>query len=102
MRKFAMTEFAKKTNTATNINETWNHFMDILKACRDKFISQKIIKRGRGIKQQMPYESKIIQIIRKKASMLAEVRRNEIRTEIHWVQETIKSSQESDKERQEA
>ena len=34
--------------------------------------------------------------------MLAEVHRNEIRTEIHGVQETIKSSQESDKESQEA
>ena len=38
----------------------------------------------------------------KKVSMLAEVHRNEIRTEIYWVQETIKSSQESDKESQEA
>ena len=34
--------------------------------------------------------------------MLVEVHRNEIITEIHWVQETIKSSQESDKESQEA
>ena len=43
-----------------------------------------------------------IQKKQKKASKLAEVHRNEIKTKIHWVQETIKSSQESDKESQEA
>ena len=56
MRKFATTEFAKKTNTATTVNDMWNHFMDILKACRDKFIPHKVIKKGGGIKQHMPYE----------------------------------------------
>ena len=66
MRKFATTEFAKKTNTATTVNDMWNHFTDILKACRDKFIPHKVIKKGGGIKQHMPYESKIIQKIRKK------------------------------------
>ena len=66
MRKFATTEFAKMTNTATNVNDMWNHFTDILKACRDEFIPHKVIKRGGGIKQNMPYESKIIQKIRKK------------------------------------
>ena len=66
MRKFATTEFAKKTNTATNVNDMWNHLTDIIKACRDKFIPHKVIKRGGGIKQHMPYESKIIQKIRKK------------------------------------
>ena len=66
MKKFATTEFAKKTNTATNVNDMWNHFTDIIKACRDKFIPHKVIKGGGGIKQHMPYESKIIQKIRKK------------------------------------
>ena len=56
MSKFATTEFAKKTKTATNVNDMWNHFMDILKACRDKFIPHKVIKKGGGIKQHMPYE----------------------------------------------
>ena len=55
MRKFATTEFAKKTNTATNVNDMWNHFTDILKACRDKFIPHKVIKKGGGVKQHMPY-----------------------------------------------
>ena len=56
MRKLATTEFDKKTNTATNVNEMWNHFTDIIKACGDKFIPHKVIKRGGGIKQHMPYE----------------------------------------------
>ena len=56
MKKFATTEFAKKTNTATNVNDMWNHFTDMIKACRDKFIPHKVIKRGGWIKQHMPYE----------------------------------------------
>ena len=55
MRKFATTEFAKKTNTATNVNDMWNHFTDMIKACRDKFIPHKVIKTGGGIKQHIPW-----------------------------------------------
>ena len=58
MRKFATTEFAKKTNTAISINDMWNHFTDILNACQDKFIPQNYQER-RWITQHMPCESTI-------------------------------------------